>query len=116
MPTPKRILIVEDEADAREPLADVLELEGYTVFAHESAEDAAMHIEENDADVAIIDVRLPGRFGDDYARELAQKCPDTKIIFLTAEYKVDALKNKVENALVLSKPVDVDVLLRLIES
>ena len=112
----KKILLVEDDASARAPLADVLELQGYIVYSHETAEEAAFHILDGDADVAILDVRLPGRFGDEFGIELKAKKPHTKIIFLTGDYRVDHLKTCVPGALVLSKPVDVDVLLQLIES
>ena len=112
----KKILVLEDEPAARAPLADVLEIEGHTVYAYESAEAAAHHLMETDCDVAVIDVKLPGRFGDDYARELGEKRPTARIIFLTGEYKLDDLKEKVPSALCLSKPVDMDVLLALINA
>jgi hypothetical protein len=36
------------------------------------------------------------------------------IIFLTGDYNVEGLKQKVGNAFCLSKPVDVDVLLKIV--
>lgn len=112
----ERILYVEDEAECREPLVAVLELEGHTVYGYAAAEEARHHLNDCDVDVAIIDVRLPGQSGDAFARELRKANPDVRIVFLTGNYDVEHLKNAVPDALCLSKPVDVDVLLALVEA
>lgn len=110
----KRIIYIEDEPDCREPLADVLELGGHTVFTYESAEDAQHHLTDGDVDVAIIDVALPGEAGDSYAAALRKSNKDIRIIFLTGNYDVESLKKHVADAYCLSKPVDVDVLLQIV--
>ena len=110
----KRVIYIEDDDACREPLIDVLELAGHTVFGYATAEDARPTFTDTDVDVAIIDVRLPGQGGDAFATELRRANPDVQIIFLTGDYNVDHLKDAVPDALCLSKPVDVDVLLNLI--
>lgn len=110
----KRIIYIEDEPECREPLVDVLELGGHTVFAYESAEDAQPHLTDTDLDVAIIDVRLPGQGGDAYGAALRNANKNVLIIFLTGDYNVENLKQHVPDAFCLSKPVDVDVLLRIV--
>lgn len=110
----KRIIYLEDDDTCREPLIDVLELAGHSVFGYSSAEDARPNFTDADIDVAIVDVNLPGQAGDAFAAELRRANPDVLIIFLTGNYKVDHLKELVPDALCLSKPVDVDVLLKLV--
>jgi len=68
----KRIVYLEDEADCRGPLADILELNGHTVYSYESAEDAQHHLTDGDLDVAIVDVGLPILDGYQVAAEVRQ--------------------------------------------
>src|SRR5688500_2342023 len=81
----RRVLLVEDHDDTRALMATLLRREGHEVFARASSEDAIAHIEECDAEVAILDLRLPGEYGDEFGRRLKERCPETKVIFVTAE-------------------------------
>ena len=66
----RRILIVEDNADAREALRVLLELDGHTV---EAAAEGLKAIEIASAkvpDIALVDIGLPGLDGYGVAREL----------------------------------------------
>ena len=69
-PPPRRILVVDDNADAALTLAELLALEGHeTHVAHDgpSAVDAAKRLRP---DVAILDIGLPGFDGLEVARRL----------------------------------------------
>ena len=56
------------------------------------AKDALEWLEHNDADLALLDIDLPGMNGIDLAAEIKKKKPDTAVIFLTgfSQYAVDA--------------------------
>ena len=110
-----RILLVEDHDDSRFALDQLLRHRGFEVeaFAHANGNIDAMA--EFDPHVALLDVRMPGRSGDELAPELIQRCPGTQIIFLTGESRLDSLKSAVPSCLVIRKPVDVAVLLQLID-
>jgi DNA-binding response OmpR family regulator len=110
----KRILYLEDEATTRTAMAYVLRQEGYEVISHPNAEEALPHIAAGDVDIALLDVRLPGRFGDDFGRELAEKSPKVQIIFLTAEEDIDRIKQLVPSSMTIRKPVDIAVLLEIL--
>ncbi len=67
---PTRILIVEDNDDARESLRLLLELDGHEVIATVSGEDGLDHARSDDFAIALIDLGLPGIDGFEVARRL----------------------------------------------
>jgi two-component system, sensor histidine kinase len=117
MPPPRRILLVEDDADSREALRLLLELEGHTV---EVAEDGVQGLDmaaTKQIDVAIVDIGLPGLDGYEVAtrlRTLGRAAP--RLVALTgygeAEHRQRAAEAGFDAHLV--KPVDPDDLARLL--
>src|SRR5688572_24428836 len=105
MPVGKRVLIVEDHDDSRELLAGLLRRSGFHVSAYDGCAAAEPHLAACDVDVALLDVRMPGRCGDDFARELHERCPKTMIVFVTGESLIGPLKQAVPDCFVLRKPV-----------
>lgn len=72
----RRILIVEDNADARETLQDLLELWGHHV---ETASDGPQAVElarTRELDVLLIDIGLPGHDGYETARQIRAQPQD----------------------------------------
>jgi signal transduction histidine kinase/ActR/RegA family two-component response regulator len=72
------VLVVDDEADAREMLVKVLEGVGARVTTAASAADALMILgdatkKENDADVLVSDIGMPGQDGYDLIREVRRR-------------------------------------------
>jgi DNA-binding NtrC family response regulator len=89
------VLIVEDEAVVRESLRDWLK-DIYQVMTAETGEQALDIVEKQDFDVAIVDVRLPGKSGLQVLSEVREKKPYIKCIVITAypsvELAVEAMK------------------------
>ena len=77
------ILLVEDDRRIRTSLRLVLEDEGNTVDEAESAEAALEALERRSADVAIVDLMLPGMDGFELCRRL-RASNDIAILILTA--------------------------------
>jgi DNA-binding response OmpR family regulator len=77
-----RILIVEDEDAIAEPLAAGLEREGFEV---ERAATGGQALAAGQADVVLLDLRLPDVDGYTVCRELRARSPDTSIIMVTAK-------------------------------
>ena|SRR5437764_346957 len=75
-----RILLIEDEATSRELLTYVLEGEGYTVDAVETAAAATVQLESKQYAVVIADWLLPDGNGIDIADRAAQLGAKTFII------------------------------------
>jgi two-component system response regulator HydG len=84
-----RVLIVDDEPNALKVLSAILTDEGYQVSQAFSAGDALTKINDN-LDVVITDMRMPGRDGMQLYEQLAATYPDIPVIFLTAFGTVDS--------------------------
>ena len=110
-----RILIVDDEADARENLRLLLEEhcpEVEEVHVAASAEEARQAIDRTKPNALLLDIKMPGEDGFQLLASIAEL--DLPVVFTTAydEYAVRAFR---ENALdYLEKPIDVDELHRAV--
>ncbi len=81
---PKKILIVEDEANIRELLRLYLEREGYTVFEAENGVEGIKKWKSDKPDMLLLDVMMPVMDGWAVCREIRAES-DVPIIMLTAE-------------------------------
>ena len=80
-----RILIVEDERNLSDTLAERFTKEGFVVETAPSCEQALLHLGVGCRfDLALLDVGLPDGDGFSVARHLRKSHPSTAIIFLTA--------------------------------
>ena len=81
----ERILVVEDEPTIATGLRDDLELEGFNVEVVDDGKVALRRILEEEFDLILLDVMLPGMDGFDVCREVRLKGNHTPIIMLTAK-------------------------------
>ena len=79
----RRVLVVEDSADARQSLRLLLEMAGHEVEACEDGPSGLARLRAFQPDVALIDLGLPGMDGYAVARE-ARGRPETRAIRLVA--------------------------------
>jgi len=82
-PDQPRILLVDDEASLREPLAEYLAGQGFAVTEAESAADARARLAESAPDLVLLDIMMPGEDGLSLCRHLAET-RGLPVIFLTA--------------------------------
>jgi two-component system response regulator RegX3 len=78
------ILLVEDEGSLSEPLAFLLEREGYTVTIAADGPGALTAFDANGADLVLLDLMLPGLPGTEVCRQLRTRST-VPIIMLTAK-------------------------------
>ena len=85
VPPGGKILIVEDNADSRDTLREVLELSGFRVAIADTGRAALELLERVEPDVAILDVGLPELDGFEVARRIRahQRFGDMCLIALT---------------------------------
>jgi CheY-like chemotaxis protein len=69
-PPQRRILVADDNADARESLATLLELNGHEVYQAEDGTDALERAERYRPDVALLDIGMPRANGYEVARHI----------------------------------------------
>lgn len=81
---PKKILIVEDEANIRELLRLYLEREGYTVIEAENGVEGVKQWKSEKPDMLLLDVMMPVMDGWSVCREIRESS-DVPIIMLTAK-------------------------------
>jgi DNA-binding response OmpR family regulator len=82
----KKILIIDDEPDLLKLTKFALEAQGYEVKTAISAEDAFKAIEKERPDLLLLDLKLPGKSGFWFEKELKSngKLKDIPIIVLSA--------------------------------
>ncbi len=116
-PTPKTILLVEDDRPQRKTLRGFLEKRGYHVIDAESAEAASKVDSGIVIDLLLTDLRLGGPDGIDLLEALRERSPDLQAIVLTAYGTVDDAVRAMRAGAYdfLSKPVDLTRLEILIE-
>jgi len=111
---PVRTLLVEDDADLRQGLADYLRLSGVHVTEAGSGVGFYRALRGGDFDVAIVDINLPDVSGFELARDLAPE-RGVGVIMLTARTgRDDRMRGYAEGAdIYLTKPVDSEELLHV---
>ncbi len=80
---PIRLLLVDDEASLRQPLADYLVRQGFVVRQAEDAAAARSALIEGAPDLVLLDIMMPGEDGLALCRHLAE-ARDLPVILLTA--------------------------------
>ena len=80
METAKRVLIVEDEEDILTAWRTALEQKGYVVETADSADEALIVIKENDIDLVLTDIVMPGRDGIELTSLIKESNPEIKIL------------------------------------
>ena len=79
-----RILLVEDDKEIREGVEIFLKSQGYVVFQAADGLEGLKALEENEIDLAIVDVMMPKMDGITMTAKLREKY-DFPVIFLSAK-------------------------------
>lgn len=89
-----KILIVEDDEHIREMVLYILQKEGFTVDAVDSAENALVHCIEHKPSLIILDIQLPGINGYQFCERLSQQSSNAMpiIIMLTDQTDVSDIE------------------------
>ena len=80
----RRMLIVEDERDICECLQQFFESRGFSVISTFSVEEALKRLQEEPADVVLLDILLPGLSGIEVLRRIKDQYPRVRVIMVTA--------------------------------
>ncbi len=119
-PRISRVVLVEDEDDAREMLAMLLRSQGFQVLAEaDNGIDGLDAIRTHRPDVAIVDIGLPRLDGYQLARRVREELGQTVRLVALTGYGRDEDRDLVSRAGFdrhLVKPINVQQLIRLLQS
>jgi DNA-binding NtrC family response regulator len=109
---PEKVLLVDDEKDFLDVMAQRMEARGLEITIAGSAESALEIIDKNHFDAIVMDFQMPGMDGMEALKAIKEKRPELQIILLTGyatvEKTVEAMKAGASDY--LEKPVDIEVL------
>jgi CheY-like chemotaxis protein len=116
-----KILVIDDEELLIKTLNRLLEKQGYEVYTAKNGTDAGVMAEEEDFDLIISDIRMPGKNGVEVVQAiqkqvLSRQSKALPVIFITgfADPKIEAEAKKLNPAAYLMKPFDVTEILGII--
>jgi CheY-like chemotaxis protein len=115
-----RIVIVEDDIDVRETLAEVLSEEGYEIAAFAGGQAALQHLQSVEVLPALIllDLMMPTMDGWQFrqAQKQFQKLQKVPTVILSADGNIDRNMLALAANGYLRKPIHIKTLLQLVES
>jgi len=115
----KKILVIDDEEILTITFVKLLETAGYSVLVASRGEDAVVMAEEDDFDLILCDIRMPGQNGVETIRQIKDLQGRKKIpvIFITgyADEILEKEASRLEPVAYIYKPFDAFKLLELIK-
>jgi len=86
----KRILVVDDEENARIALSKLLVREGYEVSLAGNGNEALRFLQGREVELIITDINMPEMNGLTFLRELSKSYPESNVIMVTAYGEVES--------------------------
>jgi len=78
-----RVLVIDDEEDIRRLLADILTSGGHVVSSASNGIEALEILKEENFDLVLTDLEMPGMSGWEIARSIKKVAPETMIALIT---------------------------------
>jgi len=115
--TSPRILVVDDDAEMRALLADVLSVEGYAVAGAANGAEALIRLRNESFAAIVLDKNMPGLSGLDLLPGLRTICPEMPVILITAFGDVASYVDAIEKGAFayVFKPFRLEELLKTLE-
>ena len=111
------MLLVEDDRDVRESLTEVLESEGHAVVPARNGREGLWALDHpGSSTLVLLDLRMPGMDGGGFLEAIRAR-PDGgryRVILMSADRSVTALRDVPGVVAVLDKPFDFSELLGLL--
>jgi PAS domain S-box-containing protein len=109
------VLVIEDEASLRRFISDALGENGYTVVSSESADHAVEILKDEQFDVIVSDMKMPGMSGQNFYTYIKKYYPHLarKIIFITGDVLGKETQDffKISGCQYVEKPFGIDDLM-----
>jgi len=113
----ERVLIVDDEENTRIGLSKLLSRDGYQTKAAANGLEALEYLGQENIDLVITDISMPGMNGLDFLYEVRRLYPGIKVVMMTAYGGVDSYLNSMNLGAFdyLNKPVKLRDLKAILE-
>src|SRR5437764_14062526 len=112
-----KLLIIDDEPSHAEVVAESLERVGYECVVATSSAEGARHIEQDEPNVILTDLKMAGMDGLAILRKAKQELPDAEVVVITGhgdvQTAVEAMKAGAANY--LQKPVNLAELRTMVD-
>lgn len=105
-----RILVVDDDVDAADSLAELFEMEGHQVTVAYRGETAIEAYRNTAFDIAFMDIMMPGKNGVESFFEIRKLQPDARVYMMTGFSVEQLVQQAIDNGAmgVLSKPLSME--------
>jgi DNA-binding NtrC family response regulator len=112
-----QVMLVDDEVEFLETLIKRMKKRNVDISGVKSGEEALSALDQNQVDVVILDVRMPGMDGIEALKEIKRRHPLIEVIMLTGHASVEVAVQGMELGAFdyLMKPIDIDELLYKVE-
>jgi UDP-3-O-[3-hydroxymyristoyl] N-acetylglucosamine deacetylase len=109
----KKVLIVDDEERVVQSIAGVLEDEGFQVATAKSGEEAIRVFQQEEPDVTLLDIWMPGMDGIEVLKRLKWIAPECQVIMISGHATISTAMTSVKLGAFdfIEKPLSLDVLL-----
>lgn len=113
------VLVIEDDTDLCQSLSDVLQDQGYRVCLAPDIDPALACLRSTDFQVVLIDMKLPGGFGDEVFEKVRGISDDARVILMTG-HRQD-MEDRIQRSLnagadaVCYKPFQLPILLETLQ-
>jgi len=117
VPSPSKVLLVDDEREFAETLSERLQMRDYASAAVYGGEEALAIVEEDEPEVMVVDLKMPGIDGLEVLRQVKEKHPNVEVIVLTGHGSEEVARRCLElgACAYLEKPVDIEKLTRAMQ-
>lgn len=114
VPGAETILVIDDDPDVREFIADSLGDLGYNVYQANDGKSGLSAFAAENPDLVVLDFIMPGLSGADVAGRILSKKPEQPILFVSGYSETDSIRRIAPNAPLLTKPFRADALTKAV--
>lgn len=116
--TNRHILVVDDDADYAESMAEMLESDGYKAIFATSGQKAVVAFQQQKFDMVLLDIKMSGFNGVETYLALKKLDENVRAVMMTGYTQHDQCKNALKAGVIdiLDKPIDHDQLIEMINN